>query len=53
MKEIIKSLEKKYNISIIYDSNEKTYSVYKENKLVTNMLFSLTGIPQMAKLKII
>jgi len=52
MKEYIATLEKKYNISIIYDSNEKTYAIYRENKFLTYS-FSLQGIKQMAELGII
>ena len=29
----IKHYEQKYNISIIYDSNERTYTIYSQNRL--------------------
>ena len=32
MEKVIKHYEKKHNITLIYDSNEKTYTIYKNNK---------------------
>lgn len=34
MEKVIKHYEKKHNITLIYDSNEKTYAIYKHNNLL-------------------
>jgi hypothetical protein len=48
--QIIKNLEKKHNIEIIWDNNEKTYAIYRNNKILT-YAYSLGDINPIMALK--
>ena len=49
-KQAIAHYEKKHNISIIYDSNEKTYAIYKNNKIY-GYVYSLSDIDDYMRFK--
>ena len=46
----IKHYEQKHNISIIYDQNEKTYAIYKDNSLL-GYVYSLLDIDDYLQFK--
>jgi hypothetical protein len=46
----IKHYEQKHNISIIYDQNEKTYAIYKDNRLL-GYVYSLLDIDDYMRFK--
>lgn len=46
----IKHYEQKHNINIIYDQNEKTYAIYKYNRLL-GYVYSLLDIDDYMQFK--